>query len=225
MGTGLHPEMWQSCRAYRCSLPPSLPKVPGAWFGTNAHKHKHTWGTPSVRVHVWICVFPPPFALVDGGVGGWQVVDCAGVERAAMGISRFTTLVRKLTNQSCFSFRTDGVNRAPSCPSLTHSGPTDCAALLTSLVCLSLCSGPSCLVRGWKSILQKPTLNSQTYGGVYSLPKGKTNVLAVPNILYKIYSILFWIRMSLCCLTWHHGVADSLLWFTPASCLLPVWLI
>lgn len=78
----------------------------------------------------------------------WQVVDRAGVERASMGISRFTTLVRKLTNQSCFSFHTAGVERAPSFPPFTHSGPTDCADVSTLRVCLSLCSGPSCLVRG-----------------------------------------------------------------------------
>lgn len=42
--------------------PPPPPKVPDAWFGTNAHKHKRTWETPSLRMHVWICAFSPSFA-------------------------------------------------------------------------------------------------------------------------------------------------------------------
>lgn len=133
-------------------------------------------GSP-VCMHVWICVFSPVFCLVDGGKR--QVVDRAGVERAAMGISRFMTLVRKLTNQSCFSFHTDGLNGAPSCPSFTHSRLTNCAALLTFLVCLSLCLGPSCLVRGWKSTLQQAAeayaQQSNIWRRVFS-PNGKTCV-------------------------------------------------
>lgn len=67
----------------------------------------------------------------------WQVVDCVGVERAAMGISRFTTLVRKLTNQSCFSFRTAGVNGAPSFPPV-HTRRTRRLCRRVDSSCLSL---------------------------------------------------------------------------------------
>lgn len=54
-----------------------------------------------------------------------------------------------------------------------------------------------------------------TYGERYFLPKGKLacnyNVLAAPNILRKIYSILFLTYMSLWSLTWHRSAA-CLLW-------------
>ena len=85
-----------------------------------------------------------------------------------MGISQFMTLVRKLTNQSCFLFCSYNVNGAPSCPSCNHPRPTNCTdSVLDSLsssltfsfpvclswslyisVSLSLHSAPPCLVRG-----------------------------------------------------------------------------
>lgn len=131
IGTCLIPDMWQSRGAYRWNLLP--PKVPGAWFGTNAHKHKCAWETGSVCMHVWICVFPPVFCLVDGGKR--QVVVRAGVERAAMGISWFTMLVRKLTNQSGFSFHTDGLNGARS---LIHTLQTHRLCSPVDFSCLPL---------------------------------------------------------------------------------------
>lgn len=52
MGIGLHPNIWQSRGPHWWSL--LSQKMPGAWFGTNAHKqqHKHTRGTPCVYVCV-----------------------------------------------------------------------------------------------------------------------------------------------------------------------------
>ena len=124
-----------------------------------------------------LCVFSPVFCFVNGGKR--QVVDRAGVERAAMGNSRFATLVRKLTNQSCFSFHTDSLNGALSCPSFTHSGLTNCAALLTFLVCFSLCLGLSCLVREWITALQQAAQayvqQSNIWRRLFS-PNGKTCV-------------------------------------------------
>lgn len=99
---------------------------------------------------------------------GCQVWSCVGVERAAMGISRFMTLVRKLTNQSCFLFFSYDVNAAASCPWRNHSRPiscTDrgsdplsldlsfpvCVAVYISLslsLSLSPYTAPPCLVRG-----------------------------------------------------------------------------
>ena len=56
IGTSLHPDTWQSEGAYWGSLFP--PKVPGAWFGTNAPKKKCTWGTPvCVCMYGFVCVF------------------------------------------------------------------------------------------------------------------------------------------------------------------------
>ena len=57
MGIGLHPDIWQSRGPHWWSL--LSQKMPGAWFGTNAHKqkHKHTRGTPCVCVRV--CVYSP----------------------------------------------------------------------------------------------------------------------------------------------------------------------
>lgn len=142
-----------------------------------------------------------------------------------MGISRFMTLVRKLTNQSCFLFCSYNVNRPLSCLSCSHPRPTNCTdSVLDSLFVspiffffylflaafiylgLSPCSDPSCLVRGWmystflarqeKAILY----HCHIWRKVFS-PKGKLacnyNVLAAPNILHKIYSILFLTFMSL----------------------------
>lgn len=57
---------------------------------------------------------------------GWQVLNCVEVEWATMGISRFMTLVRKLTNQVCFLFCSYNVNGAPSCPSCNHPRPPNC---------------------------------------------------------------------------------------------------
>lgn len=62
--------------------------------------------------------------------------------------------------------------------SLIHTPrPAGCAALLTFLVCRSLCSGPSCLVRGGKSTLQQAAgayvQPSNTWRRVFA-PSGKT---------------------------------------------------
>lgn len=162
MGIGLHPDMWQSRGPHWWS--PLSQKMPGAWFGTNAHKqkHKHTRGTPRVRMCVCAC---SSLWLAEGW--GWQVLNCAEVERAAMGISRFTTLVRKLTNQSCFLFCSSSLNGAPSCPSCNHRRPRNCTDVRVGsplvlphflfsflslavfiYLCLSLYSAPPCLVRG-----------------------------------------------------------------------------
>lgn len=97
-----------------------------------------------------------------------MVLYCVEVERAATGISWFMTLVRKLTNRSCFLFCSYNVNRPPSCLSCSHPRPTNSTdSVLDSLpvspifffsylfpavfIYLGLFphSDPSCLVRGW----------------------------------------------------------------------------
>lgn len=176
IGTGLHPDMRQSGGAYRWSL---LPPEGVRYLIQNKCSQTQTHlRDPSVCMQVWICVFSPVFCRVDGGKR--QVVDCAGVERAAMGISRFTNASQKTDKpELLFIPHRHSLNGAPSCPSFTHFRPTDCAALLTFLVCLSLCSGPSCLVKGWKSTLQQAaeayTQQSNIWRRVFS-PNGKTCV-------------------------------------------------
>lgn len=240
MGIGLHPDIWQSRGPHWQSL--LSPKMPGAWFGTNAHKqkHKHTRGTLCLCVcmHMCVCVclcvmhmcvFSSLF-LVDGW--GWQVLNCAEVERAAMGISRFMMLVRKLTNQSCFLFCSYSVNGAPSCPSCNHPRPTNCTDSVLGSLPFSLPFSPSLSLGVYISLtlsLLWSLLSCQrvdihflpdrwnlyfitaTYGERYFLPKGKLacnyNVLATPNILYKMCSILFLTHMSFWSFSWHHSVA------------------
>lgn len=116
-----------------------------------------------------------------------------------MGISRFMTLVRKLTSQSCFLFCSYNVNGAPSCPSCNHPSPTNCtdsgldslsfflsltfsfsclspAAFIYSLplsVSLSLSTAPPCLVRG------------QIY---LSCQTGETYTLSLPHMGKGIFS-------------------------------------
>ena len=70
---------------------------------------------------------PSAYSSLRVGEGwGWQVLNCIEVEHAVMGISRFMTLVRKLTSQSCFLFCSYNVNGAPLCPSCNHPRPTNC---------------------------------------------------------------------------------------------------
>ena len=67
MGIGLHPDIWQSRGPHWWSL--LSQKMPGAWFGTNAHKqkHKHTRGTPRVCVLLCMCVCVySPLWLAEG---------------------------------------------------------------------------------------------------------------------------------------------------------------
>jgi len=75
-------------------------------------------------------------------------------------------------------------------------------------------TAPPCLVRGQLyHSCQTPetyTLSLPYMGRGIFFPKGTLacycNVLAAPNILHKIYSILFLTYMTLWCLTWHPSV-------------------
>lgn len=194
------------------------------------NRNTNTPEGPSVYSPLWV-----------GEGWGWQVLNCVGVERAAMGISRFMTLVRKLTNQSCFSFCSYNVNGAPLCPSCNHSRPTNCtgsgfvslyfshssslflSVLVSPSLSLSLCWSHLSSYRTNMPFLfltrqQKHIhYHCHTWGEVFS-PIGKTGMqyhfLAVANIPHETHSILFLTWITLWSLTWHPSVA-CLVWVFP----------
>ena len=102
------------------SVKPALPKdarclIRNKCSQTETQTHQRDF--LCVCVGVCTCAYS---SLCRGEGWGWQVLNCVEGERAAMGISRFMTLVRKLTNQSCFLFCSYNVNGAQSRPSCDH---------------------------------------------------------------------------------------------------------
>lgn len=199
----------KACSPQRCQVPDSEQMLTNRNTNTPEGPRVCVCACMCVRVCVLhMCVFSSLF-LVDGW--GWQVLNCAEVERAAMGISRFMMLVRKLTNQSCFLFCSYSVNGAPPCPSCNHpSRPTNCTDSVLGSLPFSLPFSPGLSLGVYISLtlsLLWSLLSCQrvdihfmpdrwnlyfitaTYGERYFLPKGKLacnyDVLAAPNILYK----------------------------------------
>lgn len=146
---------------------------------------------------------------------------------------------QKTDKPNSFLFCDYNVNGAPVWPLCNHPRPTDCTESgldslsfsVTFLSCLSLaafirlrlplslyCS----LLSTWRAdILFLPDRRNlyfitATYEEKYFLPTGDLacNYNAAPNILFKIYSILFLTYMSLWSPTWHQSVA-RLLWVFP----------
>lgn len=102
--------------------PPPTSKVPGTWFRTNAHKHKRTWGTPSVCVCVcmygFVC-FPPVFCVRRRGKTAGSGPRRSRT-RQPWASPRSTNASQKTDKpELLFIPHRHGLNGAPSCPSFT----------------------------------------------------------------------------------------------------------